>query len=136
MTRSSKFVVFGLVVGALAWCDSAAQAQAMATGGLTVDANLAKRGKTVWNNRGCAACHTIGKGRVAGPDLAGVTERRSIEWLKRWLKAPEQMYESDSIAKQLLDEAKGIKMPNLKLSDADIDAVIHYVVQEGQKKKG
>ena len=44
------------------------------------------------------------------------------------------MYDSDSIAKGLLADAKGIKMPNLRLNDADIDALISYLAAESQKK--
>ena len=32
----------------------------------------------------CAACHTIGKGRLVGPDLAGVNKRRSKKWLNNF----------------------------------------------------
>ena len=93
-----------------------------------------RRGKTLFTNRGCTACHTIGKGKSSGPDLLGVTERRTPEWLKQWIKAPESMLGSDSIANALLAEYKGVKMPNLHLSDADVDALISYLAQESQKK--
>ncbi len=95
---------------------------------------LASRGKSLFTSRGCTGCHSIGKGKQAGPDLLGVTDRRSVDWLKRWLHAPESMYDSDSIAKGLLADAKGIKMPNLRLNDADIDALISYLAAESQKK--
>ena len=131
MIRSSKLALLGLVVAALAGFSSVAEAQ-----GITVDANLAKRGKTLWQNRGCMGCHSIGKGRLAGPDLAGVTERRSMDWLKRWLKNTEEMLANDSAAQAMLAEANGIKLPQVKLTDADIDAVLHYIVQETEKKKG
>ena len=44
----------------------------------------------------CLACHSIGQGRKLGPDLAGVTKRRTTAWLAKWLKAPEKMLESDA----------------------------------------
>jgi cytochrome c2 len=130
MIRISKFVQFGLVIGAMTICSSVASAQSVA-----VDANQAKRGKTLWQNRGCAACHTIGKGRVAGPDLLGVTSRRDTAWLRRWLKNTDEMLASDSTAQSLLAEANGVKMPNLKLTDADVTALIHYLASESEKKQ-
>jgi protein SCO1/2 len=99
-----------------------------------VDANLAKRGKALFGNRGCAGCHTFGK-KLAGPDLVGTTERRDADWLRRWLKSPDTMLESDSIAKAMLAEFQNVKMPNMKLSDADVDALVHYMRQETAKKK-
>jgi Cytochrome c len=69
------------------------------------------------------------KGQLAGPDLAGVTNRRSQDWLKRWLKDPTAMLDSDSTAKELLKQAKGVKMPNMKLDESAIDALIAYLAQ-------
>ena len=130
MTRFSKLAVAALVGGVLAW-GSTAQAQ-----GVTVDANLANQGKKLFSSRGCTTCHSIGKGKLAGPDLLGVTERRDLTWLKNWMKDPAGMLESDTLAQRLLAEAKGVKMPNVKLQDREIDALIHYMAQESNKQKG
>ena len=68
----------------------------------------------------------MGQGRKLGPDLAGVTKRRSDDWLSKWLKAPEKMLESDADAKALLKEFNNIPMPNQNLSDAEIKQYIRY----------
>jgi protein SCO1/2 len=99
-----------------------------------VDANQAKRGKALFTNRGCGGCHTFGK-KLAGPDLVGATERRDADWMRRWLKSPDTMLETDSIAKAMLAEFQNVKMPNMKLTDADVDALVHYMRQESGKKK-
>jgi len=44
------------------------------------------------------------------------------------------MFDSDSTAKQLLAEAKGVKMPNMKLNDSDIEALINYLADAGKAK--
>lgn len=111
-----------------------APAVAAAQGGLTVDPSLAKTGKSLFTSRGCNACHAFGK-KLAGPDLVGATERRDLGWLRRWLKTTDQMLESDSIAQAMLTEFQGVKMPNLKLSDQEVEALIHYMQQESEKKK-
>lgn len=103
--------------------------------GFTVDAAQAKKGKTLFTNKGCGGCHSIGAGRRAGPDLLGVLDRRDHTWLKSFLKDPTSMFETDSIAKAMLEEAKGVKMPNMKLNDGDIEALLHYLAQETEKKK-
>ena len=76
----------------------------------------------------CAACHTIGKGKLVGPDLAGVTARREESWLKRQIKDPESLIaEKDPIAMQLLQEADNMAMVSLELSDEEVVAVIAYL---------
>lgn len=45
-------------------------------------------GEALFTSKGCNACHTIGGGDLVGPDLAGVTELRTQEWLTNWLIAP------------------------------------------------
>ncbi len=78
----------------------------------------------------CSGCHSIGQGDKVGPDLKGVTDRRSQDWLKRWLRDPEQMLASnDPIAKEL-SQRYSLAMPNLGLSDADITALISFLDAE------
>jgi mono/diheme cytochrome c family protein len=100
-----------------------------------VDPALAKLGKTTFANKGCVTCHSIGQGVRAGPDLLGVTATRDLTWLKNWLKDPATMLQTDSLAQALLAQAKGVKMPNLKLSEREIDGLLHYIQQESDKKK-
>ncbi|HSM16423.1 MAG TPA: c-type cytochrome, partial [Gemmatimonadales bacterium] len=39
-------------------------------------------------DRTCFACHSIGEGTRVGPDLKDVHERRTGEWLVRWMEDP------------------------------------------------
>ena len=76
----------------------------------------------------CTACHTIGKGKLVGPDLAGVTSRREASWLVRQIQEPDSLIaENDPIAMQLLQEANGVPMVRLGLTDAQVSAVISYL---------
>ena len=82
----------------------------------------------------CTACHTIGKGTLLGPDLAGVTLRREESWLKRQIKEPDQLLaEKDPIAMQLLQEANNMPMVPLGLDDAQVAAVIAYLKSTEQQ---
>jgi cytochrome c551/c552 len=82
----------------------------------------------------CTACHTIGKGKLIGPDLAGVTTRREEGWLIRQIKEPDRLLaENDPIALQLLEEANNVPMAPLGLSDADVVAVIEYLKSTEQQ---
>jgi nitrous-oxide reductase len=87
---------------------------------------LAKRGKTVFQNRGCNGCHAVGR-LMAGPDLQGVQQRRSKEWLHRWLKDTNGMLATDSTAKEMMAGWKGTKMPAQRLSDDEVNAILAYL---------
>lgn len=75
----------------------------------------------------CVACHTVGAGVRIGPDLKAVTERRSVEWLREFIRNPERVRQAgDSVA--LANRAAfSIPMPALGLSEAQVDAVIAHL---------
>jgi len=54
-------------------------------------------GEQVFNTT-CFACHTIGGGRLIGPDLAGVHEKRSQEWLEKFIKSSQSMINAGDAA--------------------------------------
>ena len=85
----------------------------------------AVQGKLAFESK-CLACHSIGGGKKLGPDLAGVTKRRTESWLQRWLRSPEKMMESDADAKAMLKEFNNIPMPNQSLTDAEIRQYLKY----------
>ena len=99
---------------------------------LQPDAAMAKRGQSLFSSRGCVGCHSIGKGKRSGPDLINVTDHRDLGWLRRWLKNPTVMFETDSLAKALLAQYNNTRMPNLRLKDDEVEALLHYIAQESR----
>ncbi len=92
----------------------------------------AKAGEQLFEQKGCGACHTIGKGDLVGPDLKGVTERRPHEWLQQWLAAPDQMVaKKDDTAVKLLHQYHDVQMPNLGLSGSDVDNILAFLASPG-----
>ena len=62
----------------------------------------------------CMSCHTIGGGRLVGPDLKNVTQRKDREWLATFVLNPQGMLSrGDPYAQKLLDEARGVVMPTV-----------------------
>jgi cytochrome c2 len=62
----------------------------------------------------CSSCHTIGGGRITGPDLKDVTARKDRAWLVKYVLDPGTMLDSgDAYALKLLEEARNVRMPNI-----------------------
>jgi len=62
----------------------------------------------------CASCHTVGGGRLTGPDLKDVTQRKDREWLRSFVLNPQAKINSgDPYALQLLNDARGVVMPQV-----------------------
>lgn len=76
----------------------------------------------------CSVCHTIGAGRLVGPDLQGVYERRSEEWIIAFVQHSQQMVAAgDPDAVAIFDEFNGIMMPDQPLYDDEIRAIVAYI---------
>ena len=76
----------------------------------------------------CRSCHTRGEGDRLGPDLAGVTSARSQEWLARWIREPDVMLaEGDPTATAMMRRYRNLPMPNLGLSQAEVDSILVYL---------
>jgi len=62
----------------------------------------------------CYSCHTIGGGRLTGPDLKNVVDRKDREWLLNFIVDPAGVLASgDPYALKLQEDAKGAVMPNI-----------------------
>lgn len=62
----------------------------------------------------CVSCHTIGGGRLTGPDLKDVTQRKDRAWLVQWLQNPKAMIDGgDPYAVKLLQDSRGVVMPTV-----------------------
>ena len=96
-------------------------------------------GEMMFRDR-CSSCHVISGGltpsrntRPLGPDLYAVTERRDGAWLRRWLAEPDRMLEEgDPIATALYEQWQVI-MPNFRLDEGEIQALIDYMAAETRR---
>ena len=94
-----------------------------------VDEALAERGEELFQSKGCIACHTIGKGRLTGPDLAGVGERRDWPWIVHMVTNPDSMLRSDPIAEGLMAEYM-TPMPHLGVTPDEVRAIYEHIRHE------
>lgn len=81
----------------------------------------------------CASCHTIGGGRLVGPDLKNVTQRKDRAWLTSFVQNPRAAIDGgDPYAVQLQRDAQGVVMPSLGLDAARVQAMLDLI--EGESK--
>ena len=75
----------------------------------------------------CASCHKLDK-KLIGPALGNIADRRSMEWLKAWIKDNNALRASgDQDAIDIFNEYNGMPMTAFpQLSDEDIEAIIAY----------
>ncbi|MEY8879581.1 MAG: SCO family protein [Leptothrix sp. (in: b-proteobacteria)] len=90
-------------------------------------------GESLFRSR-CSACHSLdgvelpGVAARVGPDLHDVARQRPRSWLARWLKEPDRMLaEHDPQATALYLRYNRIAMPNLKLNEVDITALLDFL---------
>ena len=97
------------------------------------------RGEQIYRTR-CVSCHSLTGNEVAdalGPDLLGVTQKREMQWLLDWLKAPDQMLKKkDPIAMALYKKYNNLAMPNMRLNKEEALTLLDYIKNETQRLQG
>lgn len=85
----------------------------------------------------CASCHTIGGGRLTGPDLKDITKRKDREWLANFIANPKAVIDGgDPYAQQLLQESRGVVMPTLfGLTRDRIDSLFNLIEAESKLER-
>lgn len=85
----------------------------------------------------CASCHTIGGGRLTGPDLKDVGKRKDHEWLVRFVLDPKAVIDGgDSYAQQLMQESRGVLMPTIfGISKDRVESLLVLIEAESKLPK-
>jgi len=95
------------------------------------DEALAEQGEKLFREKGCSACHAFGV-RMSGPDLKGVSMRRTAEWMEHQILEPEVMVKEDPISRGLFAQY-ALQMTNQHLTSAEAKAVIEYLKHQDQE---
>lgn len=124
--RNPRIHVFGLIIGvfvASVLLFAAPEAKAQDT--------------PAYFKQNCSSCHWIGGGRLIGPDLKNVTDRKDREWLIEFVQNPQSKIDAgDPYALKLLAEAKGVVMiqvPGMNKSRAT--ALLEFIEEQSQLEK-
>jgi len=85
-------------------------------------------GKTLFKDN-CKSCHTIGNGKMVGPDLKDIDKKRSEAWLFKWIKSSKSLIEAnDPEAVALFEEYNKVPMLEFPaLSDSNIRTIMDYI---------
>jgi len=76
----------------------------------------------------CTACHTIGGGRLVGPDLDGIVAKRESSWLKSWINSSSELIASgDADAIAIFEEYNKVAMTDFYFEDEEMDALLAYL---------
>ncbi len=87
--------------------------------------------------RNCMSCHTVGGGRLTGPDLKDVTARKDRDWLTRFIIDPRVFIDAgDPYAMQLMTESRNAVMPTLPgMTRARSQALLQLIDEESKLEK-
>lgn len=91
----------------------------------------AAQGETLFKSKTCSTCHAFGT-RITGPDLEGVTHRRSAEWMEQQILHPDMMSKNDPITRTLLRQYTQ-QMPNLMLKPEEARALIEFAKRKDRE---
>ncbi len=81
----------------------------------------------------CAACHTIGGGKLIGPDLKDIGDQRDEAWLIKFIQNSQEVIQSgDEVAVQLFAEYNNIPMPPNNLTDDQVRDLLAYIEAESK----
>lgn len=80
----------------------------------------------------CKACHTIGGGKLVGPDLKGISDKRDEAWLIKFIQNSTELIQSgDAEAIKVFEENFKIPMPAHDLSDDQVRGILLFIANDG-----
>lgn len=90
-----------------------------------IDNALAEKGKKLYADKGCTACHNPTM-KIVGPAPKDIFLTRNPAWVMNMIMNPDVMVKEDADAKALLEEYNNVPMTNQNVSEADARAMVEY----------
>ncbi len=92
-----------------------------------ISLNAQNQGEQLFKQR-CTACHTVGGGKLIGPDLANVQVRRTEEWIIKFVQSSQSVIKSgDTTAVTIFNQHNKVVMPDQDLNDNQIKSIVAYI---------
>ena len=91
-----------------------------------------EEGKSIFLAR-CAACHNVNK-PLTGPALAGIDQRRTIDWIISFVHSSQTMVKNgDTSAVAIFEKFNKVPMPDHKdLTEENIKNIVAYIQTESK----
>jgi len=103
----------------------------------TISSSMGQTAEAAKNFAQCKACHTIGGGRLVGPDLKGITDKYPEAWLIKFIKNSQALVKSgDKDAVKIFNEYSKIPMPSHNFTDAQVKDILLYIKNDGKLPAG
>jgi cytochrome c551/c552 len=94
--------------------------------GLLIQQVTAQDGAALYKT--CAACHTIGGGKTVGPDLKGITKRRTNDWLVQFIQSSGKLIKAgDPDAVAVFKQFNNIPMPDNALTVDQVNKILAHI---------
>ncbi|RMD92752.1 MAG: hypothetical protein D6813_05365 [Calditrichaeota bacterium] len=133
LNKTSVLIISGILFVALAITPVYSQ---KTTSGRSAQADTTVNPMAVLFEKKCYSCHNIGGGDKKGPDLKGVTERRSRDWIIDFIHSPtDKRKKGDPIAVQLFEKYAPEVMPDQDLSVSEILSLLDFIEDLSKKNK-
>ena len=98
-----------------------------------MDEAAAEKGEKLFSTKGCTACHAWGR-KMTGPDLKGVTMRRTAAWMENQILHPDVMTKTDPISHGLFAQF-ALQMPRQGLTPEEAKQVIEHLKELDKESK-
>lgn len=104
---------------------------------IVIPAAASAQDATQFFRQNCTSCHTIGGGRLVGPDLKDVTRRQDRAWLQSFIANPRAKLDAaDPYVMKLKDDARGAVMPNISgINETIASSLLAMIDVESRKPK-
>jgi mono/diheme cytochrome c family protein len=84
--------------------------------------------------KNCGVCHTVGKGKLVGPDLKGSHEKYKEDWLIKWIQSSQALVKKgDKTAVKIFEENNKLVMPDQTLPESEIKTILGFIKSESEK---
>lgn len=95
-----------------------------------------EEGKEIFKNR-CSGCHNVNK-QVLGPALSKVYDRRSMDWIKKFVQSSQTVIKSgDKEAVEVFQKFNQTPMPDHRdITDVQVESIVAYIKSQEAPEGG